>query len=165
MLCHVAMFIALAFILERLTPIVNLPTMRITLAFIPMMICGMLYGPLWGAAAYGLADILGWPLMAIPPIPLILASRIINGFIFGLILHRENLKMWPHSIINAFSVQIICGMGLTTLGLAQFMGTMYFPMLWTRLPQHAILIVLQIAVFPVLVKLREAIRKSGYVTG
>jgi len=159
------MFIALAFVLERLTPIIDLPTMRITLSFIPIMFCGMLYGPLWGATAYGLADILGWPLMALTPIPLILASRILNGFIYGLILRRENLKIWPHSVINAFLVQIICGMGLTTIGLALFWGVPYLPMLWTRLPQHAILIVLQIVVFPVLIKLRDALRKSGYVSG
>jgi len=162
-ICQVGMLIALAFVLERLTPIVNTPTLRITLAFIPMMCCGMLFGPIWGATAYGIADILGWPLMGMMPIPLILVSRIAAGFLYGLILRRENLRFLPFSLVNAFSVEIICGMGLTTLGLVIFWGTPYLPLLWTRLPQHAILIALQIAVFPALLKLREALRKAGYI--
>jgi len=163
-LCQVAMLIALAFVFERLVPIVNAPTMRITLAFIPMMFCGMLFGPVWAAVAFGIADILGWPIMGLTPHPLILLSRIVNGFIFGLILHREELKIWPHSVINSFSSQIICGMGLTTLGLSHLWGTPYFPLLASRLPQHAIFVVLQIAVFPVLLKLRYALRKAGHIT-
>lgn len=162
-LCQVGMLIALAFVLERLFPIVNLPTLRITLAFIPMMCCGMLFGPVWGAIAFGISDILGWPVMGLAPIPLIFVARVVNGFLFGLILYHENLKLWPHSVICAFLTQIICGMWLTTLGLAQIFGSPYLPFFLSRLPQFAILIVLHIAVFPVLLKLREALRKTGYV--
>ena len=162
-ICYVAMFIALAFVLERLFPIVNAPTLRITLAFIPMMFCGMLFGPVWCAIAFGIADILGWPIMGLAPIPLILVSRIVNGLLFGLILHRENLRFWPHAILSACSVQIICGMGLTTWGLSLFLGSPYVPFLVSRLPQFIILAVLQIAVFPIILKIRDTLRKSGLV--
>jgi len=163
-LCQIAVLIALAFVLERLVPIVNLPDLRITLSFIPMMICGMLFGPIWGAVAFGISDIIGWPIMGQPPIPLILTARIVNGFLFGLILHRENIKLWPHAILSALLVQIICGMWLTTLGLSQLRGVPYQVLLWTRMPQFGILIALQIVVFPVLLKLRDALRKAGHVT-
>ena len=162
-LCQTAMLIALAFVLERQFAIVNLPDMRISFSFIPMMVCGMFYGPVWGAIAYGLADIVGWPMMAGAPVPLILVSRIVNGFLFGLFLYHESPKMWPHSVINSFSTQIICAMGLTTYGLAIARGTPYIPLLLTRLPQAAVFIALQIAVFPVLLKLRDALRKAGYL--
>ena len=161
---QVGLLIALAFVLERLFPIVNMPTLRITLAFIPMMLCGMLFGPVWGAIAFGISDILGWPIMGLTPIPLILLARIVNGYLFGLILHRENLKLWPHAVVSACSTQIICGMGLTTLGLSLFLGSPYFPFLVSRLPQFIILIVLQIVVFPVLIKLRMALLKTGYIS-
>ena len=160
-LCQVAMLIAITFVLERLVPVVNVMTIRVSFAFIPIMFCGMLFGPIWGAAAFGAADILGWPIMGLTPIPLILVSRVVQGFIYGLILHREELKFLPHSVVNAFSVQIICGMGLTTLGLSQFWGTPYFELLVTRLPQVTIFIILHIAVFPVFIKLRDALRKTG----
>ena len=164
LICQVGMLIALAYVLERLVPIVNAPTMRITLAFIPMMVCGMFFGPIWGALAYGISDILGWPIMGLVPIPLILVSRILMGFLFGLILHREDIKFWPHAVSSALSTQIICGAGIATLGLSLFMGTPYIPLLWSRVPQHLILIELQLAVFPVLMKLREALRKNGFVS-
>jgi len=158
------MLIALAFVLERLVPIVNAPTMRITLAFIPMMTCGMFFGPIWGAFAFGVADILGWPIMGQIPIPLILVSRILTGFLFGIILYREDLKFWPHSVASALSTQIVCSAGLATLGLSLFFGTPYIPMLWSRVPQYVIMIALQIAVFPALLKLRDALRKTGFVS-
>jgi len=155
------MLIALAFVFERLLPIINTPTLRITLAFIPMMCCGMLFGPVWAGAASGIADILGWPLMGLTPIPLILLSRIISGFLYGVILHRENLKLWPHAILYTGMTQVFCGMGLTTLGLSQLLGTPFIPLLLSRLPANGIIILLHFAVFPVLVKLRYALRKTG----
>ena len=162
-LCQVSILIALTIVLERQFAIIQLPDMRISFSFIPMMICGLLFGPIWGAAAFGIADLVGWPLTGGAFIPLILFSRVVNGFLFGLILHRENLKIWPHSIICALATQIICGVGLTTLGLSEFRGVPYFPLLVTRLPQIAVLIALQIAFFPVLSKLRDALRKTGLV--
>jgi len=162
-ICQVAMLIALTFVLERLVPVVNVMTLRVSFAFVPMMICAMLFGPVWGAAAFGIADILGWPIMGLTPIPLILLSRIVQGFLYGLILHRENLKFWPHAVVNALTVQIVCSMGLTTLGLVQLTGTPYTPLLISRLPQVAAFIVMHIAVFPVFLKLRDALQKTGYV--
>jgi len=160
-LCQVAMLIAIAFVLERLVPVVNVMTIRVSFAFIPMMFCGMLFGPVWGAVAFGIADILGWPIMGLTPIPLILVSRVVQGFLYGLILHREEPRFIPHSIINACSTQVICTMGLTTLGLSHFLGTPFFPLLISRLPQVAVFIVLHIAVFPVFLKLRDALQKTG----
>ncbi|MDR2569425.1 MAG: folate family ECF transporter S component [Oscillospiraceae bacterium] len=160
-LSQIGLLIALAFVLERLVPPVNLLTSRISFAFIPMMICGMFFGPVWGAVAFGISDILGWPIMGLTPIPLILVARIVNGFLFGLFLHRENLKFRSHGIFNALTTQIICGMGLTTLGLSHFLGSPYIPLLISRVPQFIIFVVLQIAAFPVLLKLREALRKAG----
>jgi len=164
LICQVGMLIALAFVLERLFPILNTPTIRITLTFIPMMCCGMFFGPIWGAFAYGISDILGWPMMGLIPIPLVLVSRIVAGFMFGVILHREDLSFWPHAVSSALLTQIICGAGIATLGLSLFFGTPFFPLLWTRVPQHLILIALQLAIFPALLKLREALRKNGFVS-
>ena len=164
-LCQIAMLIALAFVLERHLPILSLPDLRITLAFVPMMLCGMLFGPIWGAVAFGVTDILGWPIMGFTPIPLILLSRIVHGFLFGLFLHRENLSFRYHAVPTAFITQIVCGAGLTTLGLALFRGVPYLPMVWLRLPQFAIFIALNMAIFPVLLKLRDALLKAGLVEG
>lgn len=160
--CQVAMLIALTFVLERLLPVVSLPTFRITFSFLPMMCCGMLFGPVWGAAAFGIADILGWPLMGLTPIPLVLLSRVAEGFIYGLILHRENLKFLPYGISLPPAVQAICGAGLTTLGLSQFFATPYLPLLYSRLPQLAVILILQLAVFPLLVRLKVVLQRQKF---
>ena len=161
-LIAVAMLIALAFVLERFVPAINLPTARVSFSFVPMMFCGMYFGPIWAAAAYGISDFLGWPFMGLAPIPLVLVSRIANGFIFGLVLHRENVKFWPHAVVCSFATQIICGAGLTTLGLSQFFGAPFLPLLWSRVPQLVTYIVLLLAVFPILAKLKASLRKTGY---
>ena len=140
--------------------------MRITLSFIPMMACGMFFGPYWAMIAYGITDILGWPIMGLTPIPLVLVSRIVNGFLFGIILHnlhRKELKTYLLGVVNAFVTQIICGMGLTTLGLSMFYGIEYLPLLWSRISQHLIYIALLIVAFPLLLELREALRKSKLI--
>lgn len=159
--CQVALLIALTFVFERLIPPINLPTFRISFAFIPMMCCGMLFGPVWGALAFGIADLLGWPIMGLTPVPLILVSRLVEGFIYGIVLHRENLKFIPFAIITALAVQVVCGAGLTTAGLMQLTGTPYQPLLVSRLPQLAVIFTLQLAVFPVLVRFRGALQKTG----
>jgi len=160
-ICQIALLIAITFVLERQFAVLNLADIRVSFSFIPMMICGMLFGPVWGAVSYGIADILGWTMMAGAPIPLILVSRIINGFIFGLVLHRENLKFWPHAFINSFLAQIICAAGITTLALSLTFGRPFFAQLVLRLPAIAIIFVLQIVFVPLLIKLRDALRKSG----
>ena len=160
-LAAIAMLITLTFILERFVPIVNLPTFRITISFIPVMICGMLYGPFSAAIVYGVSDLIGWPIMGLVPIPLVLVSRIVNGFLFGLFLHKENVKFWPHAVTCAFATQIICGAGLTTFGLAHFFGNPFFPLLISRIPIFITYIVLQMAVFPLMLKLRDSLRKSA----
>jgi ECF transporter S component (folate family) len=162
-LIQIAMLIALAFVLERLTPIINLPTLRITLTFIPMMFCGMLFGPFWGGIAFGAADILGWPIMGLEPNPLILLSRILTGVIYGLILHRESPKIFPHAVLNTLTTQIICAAGLTTLGLSLMRGVPYIPLLWSRVPQFGIYLVLEVAIFPVLLILRNALQKAKLI--
>ena len=56
-LCQVAMLIALEIVLDRFCSITT-PVTRIGFAFIPMALCGMLFGPIWAGAAYAVADLL-----------------------------------------------------------------------------------------------------------
>ena len=58
MLTQLGMLIALQFVLSKFCSI-STDSLRIGFGFVPMVICGMLYGPFWCAAAYAVADILG----------------------------------------------------------------------------------------------------------
>ena len=57
-LTQVAMLVALQVILSKFCSI-STDSLRIGFGFVPMVICGMLYGPLWTAAAYAGGDIIG----------------------------------------------------------------------------------------------------------
>lgn len=159
-LCIAAMLMALEIVLARFCSI-NTPYIRIGFSFIPMALCGMLLGPVWGGVCYGAADILGAALFSTGVFPGIVLARILSGVIFGLFLHREKLRFFPHILGAALCEQIFCSLGLTTLALALSAGTSYWAMLLTRLPQAAVMIVILLAVLPALTQLRRALDRAN----
>ena len=161
-LCQVAMLIALEIVLDRFCSITT-PITRIGFAFIPMALCGMLFGPVWAGAAYGIADLLGAALFSYAVFPGITVVRIVAGVLYGLLLHRENNRFFPHLVLTALADQIVCTLALMTLVLSLNTGTPYFKLLVTRLPQAGILFVMELILFPVLLQLRKALRKARLI--
>ena len=161
-LCQVAMLIALEIVLDRFCSITT-PITRIGFAFIPMALCGMLFGPVWAGAAYAIADLLGAALFSYAVFPGITLVRLVAGVLYGLLLHRENIRFFPHLVLTALADQIICTLALMTLVLSLNTGTPYFKLLVTRLPQAGILLVLELILFPVLLQLRKALRKARLI--
>ena len=161
-LCQVAMLIALEIVLDRFCSITT-PITRIGFAFIPMALCGMLFGPIWAGAAYAIADLLGAALFSYAVFPGITLVRLVAGVLYGLLLHRENIRFFPHLVLTALADQIICTLALMTLVLSLNTGTPYFKLLVTRLPQAGILLALELILFPVLLQLRKALRKARLI--
>ena len=160
MICQIAMLIALTIVVERLCSI-NTPYVRIGFAFVPMVLCAALYGPVWGGIAYGLADIIGAVLFT-GIFPGITISRICSGVIFGLFLHAKNARFFPHVVLAAVLEEVVCALGLTTFFLALNSGTPFFGMLVTRLPQAGVMTVLMLVVMPLMLKLGDTLRKHGF---
>jgi len=154
------MLIALEIVLDRFCSITT-PVVRVGFAFVPMALCGMLFGPVWAALAYGLADVIGAALFSYGVFPGIIAARACAGVLYGLTLHRETLRFFPHMAGAALADQLVCTLALMTLVLSLNTGTPYFSLLVTRLPQAGILFALELALFPLLEKLRAALRRSG----
>ena len=161
-LCQVAMLIALEIVLDRFCSITT-PITRIGFAFIPMALCGMLFGPVWAGAAYAIADLLGAALFSYAVFPGITLVRLVAGVLYGLLLHRENIRFFPQLVLTALADQIVCTLALMTLVLSLNTGTPYFKLLVTRLPQAGILLVLELILFPVLLQLRKALRKARLI--
>lgn len=161
LICQVAMLIALTIVVERLCSI-STPYVRIGFAFVPIAMCGLLFGPVWGGVAYGIADLIGAALST-GIFPGITISRICSGVIFGLFLHRKEARFFPNVVCAALTEEIICALGLTTFFLALNSGTPFWGMLVTRLPQACIMTALQMVVFPLLLKLGAVLRKNGLV--
>lgn len=77
---------------------------RIDIGFLPIAIVAILAGPLWSAAAYGVADLIG-ALMTTGMNPLILACKILTGALLGLLLYKKR----PGILISAVTMLLVIG--------------------------------------------------------
>jgi len=164
-LIQVAVLTALTIVLTRLLSFSTF-NIRIGFSFIPVAFAGMLFGPVWGGVTAGLADVLGQLIIPSPGgsvNPLITFSAVAGGMIFGLLLHREQVKFFPHIIVADLAEKAICTLGLTTLALSIMYGVPFMAELVTRLPQFGIMLAIQLIVLPFLIRLRETLRKAKLV--
>ena len=164
-LIQVAILIALNIVLERWLSIPALNT-RFGLAFAPIAFAGMLFGPVWGGVTAGVADVLGFFISLSSGgafNPLITFSKVVSGVIFGLLLHREQLKFFPHVVVADLAEKVICTLGLTTLALAIMWGRTFWAEAVIRLPYFGIMFAVQLIILPMLARLRAALRKAKLV--
>lgn len=154
-LCRVSVLIALEIVLSRFLSI-NTPIMRIGLGFVPIAICGILYGPVWAGAAAGIADILGTFLTPYGIYPPITITAILTGISLGLFLQRKNsnnVKFFPNIVLCTLINTVGLSLFLQTYWLSILGHTPYFELMVTRLFQCLTLILLYLALIPLLQKL------------
>lgn len=153
-LCRVSVLIALEIIFSRFLSF-NTPNLRIGLGFVPIALCGILYGPIWTGAAAGAADILGVFISGKGIYPPITLTAILTGISFGLFLHQKKPKFFP----NVLSCTLV-----NTIGLSLFLQSFwlsfilpnsptYIAIVSSRLIQCGILIALYLILIPILQKL------------
>lgn len=141
----VALLTAIEIVFSRFISI-STPFMKIGFAFIPLAVCGMLFGPLWAALCGGLADFLGAILFPIGPyFPGFTLSNALVGLTFGLCL-RGRFSGWKHiaaaSVVNNLAISLF----LSTYWLHLLFGSPYLGLLPTRLVQNGIMLVLEFVV-------------------
>ena len=153
-LCRVSVLIALEIVLERFLSI-QTPLFRIGLGFVPLALCGIMYGPYWAAAAGGIADILGALIAGLGFYPPITVTAILTGLCFGLLLHRKKVSFFPNVVLCTL---------INTVGLSLFLQSFwlslinpnnltYLAVVSSRLVQCGTLIVLYLILIPLLQKL------------
>ena len=163
MLCEMAMLIALEVIFTRVAAI-NTPLFKIGLGFLAMALCGMLYGPLWGAVCYALADLLGSLIFAVGAYnPAFTLTAALMGLCYGLLLRREKLSFLRHVLPCAVIYAVGLSWGLNTFWIRLFYGGTYTARLLTRLPECLFLLAVQFVMLPLLGLLRDRLRKAGLV--
>ncbi|MGE4353358.1 MAG: folate family ECF transporter S component [Oscillospiraceae bacterium] len=160
MLTQISMLIALQLVLSRFLSI-STDSLRIGFGFVPMALCGIMFGPYWGAIAYALADIIGAMLFYGSLNPLITISVMIAGFCYGLFLHRENVRFFPNVALAVFASCIICSGLITTFALSLYLGNPFIVQLTIRLPQILTAAVAEGAVIPILLQLNKSLVKHG----
>ena len=128
---------------------IKTPVLKISFAFIPNMLCGIILGPWWGMCVAGLTDLIGallFPFGAYFVGYTITAT--LSGFIYGLFLQKKhnktNKKFIFNLIISILLVLIICNSILNTLWLHITAKKAFFVLLPTRLLKQLIMLPIEI---------------------
>ena len=93
-----AMMVALSIVFCRVLGFPTTGMWRVEIGFLPILIVAILYGPVWSAVSYGLADLIG-ALIYTGINPFILLCKIVFGLLMGLVFHdREKIGL-PRNIL------------------------------------------------------------------
>lgn len=119
-----AMLIALNIVLTRFLAI-QTQFLRISFGFLPIAIFAMLAGPLPGAIAAAIADIIGALLFPSGPFyPGFTLSAILYGLIYGIAFYKKELSL-KRIIITVLIVSLIVDAYLNTLWLVKLWETQF----------------------------------------
>ena len=149
-LCCLALLCAMQIVLARFVVIPVGDMMRFSMSFIPVVIAARRFGIIGGMAVYGVGDFLG--AIVFPTggafFPGYTLTAAIAGVLYGIFLRPAkkdetktalNIKI----VLSAFCTQLFCSLLLNSYWRAFQTGTPYTAVLLTRLPQCAIMCVVQ----------------------
>lgn len=149
-LLQVAALVAIEIVLTRFCSI-SAPFVKIGFGFVPIAICGMLFGPVWAGIAGGMADFIG--AVAFPFVgayfPGFTLCAALYGVVYGFFLHRKEVK-WYHITMALVLNNLIISMFLSTYFIHMLYGAPYWSLMPVRILQNAILIAVEFVVLRVL---------------
>ncbi len=150
-----AILIALQVVIAQFLTI-HTEILKITLSFIPVVIAGRLFGPLGAGLIAGIGDFLQafmFPVGAwFPPITL---TSIAVGMIFGFFF--KNGTSITRVIISVLITELIISMFITPIWLYMLQGTDYWLLVFSRLPQICVMIIVKMVIIPPTLKITDKI--------
>ena len=142
---HVAVLVAVEVVLSRFCSI-STQLGKIGFAFLPLAVCGMLFGPWWAALCGGLADFLGAILFPIGPyFPGFTLSNALVGLLFGLCFYKR-FSGWKPVVLPVLVSNFVISLLLSTYWLHLLYGSPYLGLLPTRVFQSVVMTVLEFVV-------------------
>ena len=168
MLVTLAMLLAIEIVLSRFLSI-QTPITRIGFGFIPLVMAGILFGPIPAAIVAVLADVLGallFPTGAYYP-PLTITSLLV-GLTYGLFLYKisfnhKDVTDWLRIIGCVVVRQGVWALLLQSYWLSLLQGITYKQSIVARVPQVLILTVVEIIIIPVLIKVADMLKKAMHL--
>jgi len=165
MLVTLAMLLAVEIVLSRLVSI-RTPITTIGFGFVPLVIAGILFGPVPAAIVAVLADILGailFPIGAYYP-PLTLTALLV-GLTYGFFLYKRSFDPkkasdWIRLVLCVVVRQGVWALLLQSYWLSLLQGITYKQSIITRVPQVLILSAVEIILIPVLIKIADMLKKA-----
>ncbi|MDR2131797.1 MAG: folate family ECF transporter S component [Clostridiales Family XIII bacterium] len=148
----IALLMALDIVLTRLLPIVNTPTLRLSLSFIPVALISAAYGPLWAGAACVMDDVVGATLFPTGAFfPGFTLTALLTGVTFAVFLHRRSVT-WKRALPAAAIVCLIYNLCLDSFWLYIIMGKGFLALMPTRAAKAAIMLPLETILIPLIWK-------------
>ena len=154
-LVTMAMLVAVEIVLSRFLSVSAWNT-KIGFACVPVAVAAVLLGPLEAGVVAALADFLGAILFPTGPYfpGFTLTARM--GAVYGFFLHKEQSLL---RIVLAVAVhQLVLSLLLNTLWISVLYGSPFGPLVISRLPQCAVLTVVQLVVIQLIVRLAPRLR-------
>lgn len=149
-LTRLALLLAMEIILSRFCSI-SAWNIKIGFSFLPVAVAAVLCGPLAAGIVAGLGDFLGAILFPIGAyFPGFTLTAFLTGITLGLFLHK---KQSIPRILGAVAVnQLLFSLLLNTLWISMLYGSLYGPLLLTRIVQCAVLGPIQFLTIGVMTK-------------
>ena len=145
---YIAVLTAMEVVLSRFLSI-NAWNLKIGFNFVPIVLAAMLMGPVQAGLVAALGDFAGALLFPIGAyFPGFTATAFITGVVFGLFLYKR--QSYIRTLAAVLINQLILGLLVNSLWISILYGSPYFPLLYTRLIQCAILIPVQFIVITVI---------------
>ncbi len=154
-----ALLIAISIVLTHMLTI-STPILRINLGGVPILLAGIVFGPVGGAVVGALADLIGGTLAGYSINPMITVGTSLTGFIMGLCYHylplaKPNIRLLSglvfgnligSVIVNSLALRIYYGYAWSVLALRIpnniMLGAVEFFVLWYLCKNKALMKVL-----------------------
>ncbi len=146
-----AILSAAAMIINRFLSF-NVWNMSIGLSFVPILVCGLLFGPLMGGICGGLADFIGAILFPFGPYFFgFTATAFLSGVFLGLpSLFTKNTKKPFVFALYCFAFflinELVCTLTLNSLWIELLYSGEFLPILITRIPKSVVDLILGVLI-------------------
>ncbi|MBR6915243.1 MAG: folate family ECF transporter S component [Clostridia bacterium] len=174
-----AFLIAAEIVLNRFASI-NTMGLKIGFAFVPPTLAAIMFGPGMSAAVWGLSDMLGAILFPIGPYhPGFTVCAALMGVISGFLLNpgftaklfkkkkggpvppiRSRVRVFPNVVVTVLFNCLVLGLTVNTTWVSQLYGSRtWWGWFLYRLGEYAILVPVEIAIIPILIKLGGTLKR------
>ena len=170
-LVYCATFIAIAVVVGSFLSFYLTESIKFNLAPVVIMLTGAVLGPVWGAAAGGVTDLLSFLIGTAakpgPYFPGFTVTMILYGLISGLVFYRKKRPAEVPSIakisLGTALTQTVCSLLINSFWNYLLYGPTYLVVLTTRLPSTYIMCAVYIVLMCILLKNKRKMFKSLYM--
>ena len=145
MIAFIGVLTALYVVLSRFLSIINTPTIRIGLGFLPIVLAAIVLGPWQAGVVAALGDIVGALVHPVGPyFPGFTVTAFFSGLILGLLIYKK--KNIFITILAVVIHQLVFSLLIDTIWISILYGASYTGYVLTRLPECGIHIALEIII-------------------